>query len=193
MKKSIFLFLSIAFVLSSFNSQNQQSTPYQVETATSVVYWKGYKPGGSQKGMLHLQSGTIDVTESGIVSGYFVADMHTIKAASGSEKLTAHLKSEDFFEVNQFPTASFKIVKIVKNNDQSTVIGDFTIKGITKRVSFPAKITIAPHTLKIESETFHINRADFNVKYKSKTFFNNLKEKFINNKFDLKVAIIATR
>jgi len=68
-----------------------------------------------------------------------------------------------------------------------------TIKGITKKIKFPASISNSDEAITIASETFQINRAEFNVKYKSKTFFNDLKDKFVNDEFDLQVTIVAKK
>ena len=67
------------------------------------------------------------------------------------------------------------------------------IKGISKEISFPAVVSITENSVSLKSETIKINRADFNIKYKSKSFFNNLKEKFINDEFDIQVTLVANR
>ena len=74
------------------------------------------------------------------------------------------------------------------------VKGFLTIKNIRKEISFLAKIsTNKMGQLVLESDTFKINRANFNVKYKSKTFYANLKDKFIYDEFELKVKVISAK
>ena len=73
------------------------------------------------------------------------------------------------------------------------VTGTMTIKGISKEITFPAKVNLTADSVTLTSETFQINRAEFNVKYKSKSFFNDLKEKFVNDEFDLQVTIVAKK
>ncbi len=66
------------------------------------------------------------------------------------QKLNGHLKNGDFFEVEKYPTATFKITSVKKNNDKvynSLVTGNLTVKGKTNAVSFPAKITYANGTV----------------------------------------------
>lgn len=91
----------------------------------------------------------------------------TIQAASifsDDEKLTNHLRSDDFFDVEKIPEASFKSTKIAKAEEGHTVTGNLTIHGVTKSVSFPAKISADDEKLSVEA-VFTINRQDFDLKY----------------------------
>ena len=68
-----------------------------------------------------------------------------------------------------------------------------TIKSVSKEITFPATVSETDSSFTLTSETFKINRAEFHVKYKSKTFFNDLKDKFVNDEFDLQVTIVAKK
>jgi polyisoprenoid-binding protein YceI len=62
----------------------------------------------------------------------------TIKSASittGSEQRDGHLKSADFLDVEKYPDITFKVKSITSNGDQFKVVGDLTIKGVTKEIS----------------------------------------------------------
>jgi len=106
-------------------------------------------------------------------------------------KLEKHLKSVDFFNTKIYPISKFNIKTIENIEGKTYLVGDLTIKNITKQITIPATILINQNTVKITTETFKIDRTDFNVKYKSKSFFNNLKDSFIRDKFDLQITIIA--
>ncbi|WP_298265564.1 YceI family protein [uncultured Lutibacter sp.] len=192
MKKTGILLLVVTFVSMSFTNPIQK---YNVDVENSKITWKGYKPTGSHEGTIKLQSGSL-IKAGGVISeGVFTADMTSIKDADGSARLEGHLKSADFFEVETFPTATFKISNVTTNDtsNKAWITGEMTIKGITKEIKFPATISNSDETITITSETFQINRAEFNVKYKSKTFFNDLKDKFVNDEFDLQVTIVAKK
>ena len=73
------------------------------------------------------------------------------------------------------------------------VTGNLTIKDVTKEITFEAVVVAKGKTVTLTSETFQVNRADYNIKYKSQSFFNDLKEKFINDEFDLQVTIVAKK
>jgi len=195
MKKTGILLLVVAFVSMSFTNPTNPIQKYNVDIENSTITWKGYKPTGSHEGTIKLQSGSL-IKAGGVISeGVFTADMTSIKDADGSARLEGHLKSADFFEVETFPTATFKILNVTTNdtNNKVWVSGEMTIKGITKEIKFPASISNSDEAITIASETFQINRAEFNVKYKSKTFFNDLKDKFVNDEFDLQVTIVAKK
>ncbi len=82
-----------------------------------------------------------------------------------------HLRSKDFFEVETFPELTFKSTKVEKKGNSMMVTGDFTLKGVTKQISFPFNIAgFAPQKdgakMGITAET-SINRRDYNVNYGS--------------------------
>ena len=68
----------------------------------------------------------------------------TIKAASintGDTGRDGHLKSKDFFDVDKYPTITFKSTKIVKTAVGFVAIGDFTMHGVTKTIRLPFAVT----------------------------------------------------
>lgn len=82
-----------------------------------------------------------------------------------------HLRSKDFFEVETFPELTFKSTKVEMKGKDWMVSGDFTLKGVTKQISFPFNIAgILPQKdgakMGITAET-SINRRDFGVNYGS--------------------------
>lgn len=189
MKKSILLFLAVALVAMSFTNPIKT---LNVDVAKSIVTWKGYKPTGSHNGTIMLKSGLLQLDGENIVGGKFTADMKSIKDADGSARLENHLKSVDFFEVETFETAVFEITAVEnKSKNKVFISGNIVIKGITKEISFTAEVSNINGIITLKSDVIQLNRAEFNVKYKSKTFFNDLKEKFINDEFDLQVSIVT--
>jgi len=193
MIKTGILVLIISILTMSFSPLISKGDVLKVDVANSTIKWTGYKPTGSHTGTISLQSGELKMEEGKLSGGSFIAEMSTIKDSDGSAKLEGHLKSEDFFDVATYATAKFEITRTEINDGKTLVTGNMTIKGITKQIAFPAVISENGDSVVLTSETFQINRTDFNVKYKSKSFFNDLKEKFINDKFDLQVTIVASK
>jgi len=191
--KKFGILLLIAFFVMSFSAVSAQET-YEANVESSTIIWKGYKPTGSHNGTIALQSGSILMQDKLISGGSFTVAMGSIKDADGSGRLEGHLKSKDFFEVEVFPTSKFVISEVEMNEDgAATIKGSMTIKGITKEISFFGTISETDSSVTLKSVVFQINRADYNVKFKSKTFFNNLKDKFVNDEFDLQVTIVANK
>lgn len=194
MKKSKLILFAMAFAAFSFVSQSAFAQDnFKVTIENSKLTWKGYKPTGSHTGTITLASGNIVVKNNKLTGGSFVANMNTIKDADGSEKLEGHLKSADFFGVAVYPTAKFDITKSEIKGTKIQVTGNMTIKGITKQITFLATLAVNKDNVTLTSDTFQIDRTDFNVKYQSKTFFTELKEKFINDDFDFQVTIVAKK
>src|SRR5690606_18049800 len=91
----------------------------------------------------------------------------TASLVADAEKLTGHLKSEDFFDVERFPTARFVSTSIQKGGEGEsthTVTGNLTLRDVTKSIAFPAKIEAEGDEVEVEAE-FAINRRDFGIVY----------------------------
>lgn len=157
----------------------------------STLNWLGEKVTGQHTGTIKLQSGSLTMTENKIVSGEFLIDMTTLKETEGNTRLEGHLKSEDFFSVEKFPTAKL----VLKSSDSfdkgsSVVKGELTIKGITNPIEFKAAMQ-----KKDDGNWFFANitidRTKYNIKYGSGSFFENLGDKTIYDEFKVKVALLV--
>jgi len=98
----------------------------------------------------------------------------TIKVASintNEPKRDAHLKSPDFFDAEKFPEIRFASKKVVRKSDTSfDVVGDLTMRGVTKEVTLPATFTgLVKDPWGLERAGFEtaitLNRQDYGVKY----------------------------
>lgn len=137
----------------------------------SKVEFTGSKVTGKHDGGFKMLSGTIDLVNSKPEESSVWVDIDATSVYSDDEKLTGHLKSKDFFDVETFPKASFKSTKIVadtsKGGSAYTVTGDFDLHGVTKSISFPATIKAGADSVDVEAE-FSINRKDFGIVYAGK-------------------------
>lgn len=184
-----------------------EAASYKVDNANSKIDWTGSKPTGKHTGTINLTDGTVSIKDNVLDSGKFTIDMNTItvtdlKAGDGKEDLEGHLKGtggteadyDHFFNVKKYPQATFEITKAVTENGKTAVEGNLTMKGITKNVKFPATVTVnADNTVTLVSDPFTINRTLWNVNYGSKSVFDNLGDKFINDDIELKVSISAKK
>lgn len=159
---------------------SREGAQYTVDTLNSKVEWKGYKIFKSENtshfGTIKFESGDVTVKDSKLESGKFVADMTSLTSedlknnTAQLEKLNTHLKSNDFFEVEKFPTASFEITKVTPSadGDYNTLLdGNLTIKGITKPVQFRANVSVKDEGVNIATEPKDISREEFGVAFQS--------------------------
>lgn len=165
-----------------------------VNTDASVLTWKGTKPTGEHNGTVALKSGGLLVEDGVLKGGEFVVDMSSItnldmKGEEGAAKIEGHLKSADFFDIETYPTSTFTITKVENTDGKLAVTGNLQIKDVTKSITIPAMMSTENGVTTFKSETFNINRADFNVKYGSKSFFDDLKDKFIDDVVEMSFEV----
>ena len=157
----------------------------EVKTESSTLTWKGYKVTGSHTGTIGIQSGHLEFDGDKLVGGEFVVDMPTListdLSGGGKTKLEGHLKSDDFFGVEKFPTSKLVFTKVKATGKNAyKVTGDMTIKGITKKVTFEVSIFGSKATADLT-----IDRSEFDVRYGSGSFFDNLGDKTIYDEFKI--------
>lgn len=174
---------------------------YRVDTTTSKILWTGSKlVGSSNSGTINLQNGNVVVDGGKVVGGEFLFDMQSIQPQLGdpesSEKLKHHLSSSDFFATDSFPTAKFEITGIKEGVDTNQVAfkqannmisGNLTIKGITKGIEFPARISIEGNKLTAEAD-FNIDRTKWGINYGAE---NSIKDRIISKDIEFHLNILA--
>ncbi len=165
------------------------SAKYVTNTAESTIEWKGFKPTGTHNGAITIDSGVLTTNDGAIHSGTFLINMNSITEVENNERLIGHLKSADFFDVEKFPSAAFEITGL----DGNMLSGNLTIKGTKNNISFPVTISTEGDNMVLSSEAFTIDRSKWNVKYGSKSFFDDLGDKFINDDIELKINIKAKK
>jgi polyisoprenoid-binding protein YceI len=169
------------------------SEKYAVDPAASTIEWKGYKPTGSHNGTIGIENGVINTSNSGISSGSFLISMNSLKDAGNDAKLEGHLKSGDFFDVEKHPSAAFEITGVETVEGKTMLSGNLTIKDIKNNITFPVSVTNGSDSIILSSKTFSIDRTKWDIKFKSKTFFDELEDKFINDDIEIKVKVKANK
>jgi polyisoprenoid-binding protein YceI len=165
------------------------------KVVSSDVQWWGYKlaktEASSHTGTVNVKNGTVTLKKNQLVGGSFVLDMTSINATDlqgeYQQKLNGHLKTGDFFEVEKFPTATFKITSVKKGtNGKSIIKGNLTAKGKTNTVSFPAIVSVKNGAVSLESDKFSIDRQKWDIAYQS-----TMKDVVIKDDIDLVIKLMA--
>jgi len=207
------LVLSIAIIAGCSKTSNDDTKTVKTENTTasnkgkklsvvaseSKLEWIGKKVTGQHNGTVDIKKGEIFLDNGKLTGGNFEFDFTTIKVidltdTASNAKLTGHLKSDDFFSVASHPIGKFEIKSASLVSDGAgnnyKLSGNLTIKGITKEVTFPAKVNIAGDVVTASAD-FNIDRTLWDIKFRSAKFFENLGDNLINDDFNIKFNIVA--
>lgn len=187
MKKTLTFLTLSALMIFSLNAQQKLIA----DAGKTKLEWLGERVTGKHEGAINLQSGWLSWNEYKIQSGEFIIDMNSITSSENLEKLVGHLKSDDFFGVEKFPTAKLVITESTSfEKGTANVKGNLTIRGVTNPVEFKAS-----YQKKEEGNWFFANivvdRSKYNVRFGSGSFFDNLGDKTIYDEFKLKVSLVV--
>lgn len=175
---------------------------YSVSPEESEVEWTASKPlipGYVHVGSMTIQEGTLNL-DVDTMSGEIVIDMNQVRLLSmgggkdGNEsRLETHLKSEDFFDVANYPTARFVITQASETEDAGTYMltGSLTMKESTQDISFPARVFEQDGNLRLTAD-FEIDRTRWNITYGSAGFFDSLADNAISDTVGMSLDLVAT-
>lgn len=156
---------------------------YPLNGDDAKIVFVGTKTGGKHEGGFKALSGTAVVTDGNLATLKIEMTIDADSIYTDDAKLTAHLKSPDFFNVKENPKITFKTTKVMKDEKVYTITGDLTMLGKTKTISFPASMAINGDTLSVSTE-FKIDRADWGMVYG---------KGMIDNTVALKVTVTAKK
>jgi polyisoprenoid-binding protein YceI len=174
------------------------------DTAASRIRFTGHGVGKNHPGVFRLSSGNVAVAGNQLTGGEFTINIRSMeleeKGGMFDEKLRPHLMSGDFFDADKFGTAKFVITNVApyqaNANDTSiveganfTISGNFTLKDVTKNITFPARVDLDGNTLKAKGN-FDIDRRQWRMNYgNDKT----LGDKFISETVNIELDLQARR
>ena len=133
---------------------------------SSTVEFVGAKVTSDHTGGFKRISGNAVVGEDGSLLA-IDAQIDMTSIFSDNERLTKHLRNEDFFAVDTYPTAKFSARSFEKTEGSTQVKGNLTLRGVTKEISFAATTASTPTSASINAE-FTINRQLWGVSYPGK-------------------------
>ncbi len=142
---------------------------YAFSNDGSKVEFVGAKVTAKHEGSFATFHGTVSVVDSDATKSSVKADIDVASLTVEPAKLSAHLKTPDLLDAAKFPTATFASTTIKAGGGDATgathtVTGNLTLHGVTKAITFPAKIKIEGDSVSVDAE-FAINRKDFAIVY----------------------------
>ena len=175
------LFLIVFSLIMSVSIHSQNG----LNISESTLSWEGKKITGSgHNGSLQFQDSNVIIENGKITSGVFSVDMTSLTCddltGKGKKSLEGHLRSEDFFAVDKYNTASLIVTKVANN----IASGILTIKDISHPINFSLKKSDDGYTADLV-----FDRSKYDVKYASGSFFKNLGDKLILNEIELSAKL----
>ncbi len=163
---------------------------YNIKQDESSLVWTGREVStSSHYGTINFTSGQFEIADGLISQGEFLVDMTSINVqdltGGSKERLEGHLRSDDFFSVESFPTAYLNISgSEVISNGKWMVNGTLSIKDISHPVLFEMA-----NTEDGWNASLVFDRSKYNVKFRSGTFFENLGDKLIYDDIELEINL----
>ena len=177
-------------------SENKTGEIWKLNPSDSKIEWVATKVSGYHIGAVPLKSGEMYIKNGEVTGGKFIIDLAHLQVtgpksvdSASSQKLSGHLKSADFFDVEKNPEGIFEVTDVrpykgdaIKDtidprqeeinkykvtNPTHTVSGNLTLKGITKNIEFPARITVSGISAEAIAK-FNIDRKEWGIVYPGK-------------------------
>jgi len=167
--------LSLVFLVAGLYAVNSQQ--YKPVAEKSEVKFSVKNFGINTPGSLNGLKGSIVFNPFNLSSSSFNVSVDVNTINTGIDSRDSHLKKEEYFDAEKFPTISFVSTGITGTQDGYTVTGKLTIKGVTKTISFPFTVQNTVQSQDagiIFTGSFNINRKDFNVGGSSAVLGNNV-------------------
>jgi polyisoprenoid-binding protein YceI len=178
---------------------------YEIDNSSSIISWKGSKPAGTHFGEIKVKSGEMKFNDGEMIAGKFTADMTSINVMDleGEEKvdLENHLKGniegkeDHFFNVKKYPESQFIVKSVKPEEDKYRIYGELIIKGTSNPIEFLSTLEFGNDnkTVKLITDEFEIDRTKWGIEFMSKSVFDDLKERFIDDEVRLKIELKANK
>ena len=198
MKKLNWLPVAILAVALTAFTDPAETVSYSVDTGASSVKWFAKKVTGAHNGHVKMKSGNLDFQDGVLTGGSFVMDMNSIVcddlSGESKGKLEGHLKSDDFFGVANYPEATFVITQAVPRGTPGSykIVGNMTIKESTEEIRFNAQLDEVGEQM-VGTTTITLDRSQYDIRFGSGSFFENLGDRTIYDDFDLEIELVVNK
>jgi len=173
---------------------------HPIDCTESRLEWSGRNLFKKHFGTISISGGEITVKDGEVADGSVTLDMRTIKNCDLQDQeekslLIRHLKSDDFFHVEHFPTAGFQLLECgvmvgaTPGSPNYFIKGKLSLKDVTKEISIPAIIVPGENGSIRAQACFDIDRTEWNVCYGSGKLFEKLGMHLVNDTISLEFFI----
>ena len=192
----------IYFPVQAQQKHDDKTVIYQLDVKKSKLLWKA--PKNRHNGFILFNSGTLsNFTTGGPTRGTFSINMNSMRStdeasADGRKNVDDKLRSEDFFAVSKYPTATMLVKQILPELNPATykVSGELTIKGVPKPIEFTTIMKQNGHTI-IARANMNINRANWNIDHQPEAAswnpFDSLKDHLVDDDIPVSLELVFTK
>lgn len=121
-------------------SSSAFAATYDVDPAhTKVGFEVPHMVISTVEGRFNKFTGKVDLDEKKFEKSKFEMNVDVASVDTGIAKRDDHLRNTDFFEASKFPEMKFESTEVKGKPGSFQLIGNLTIKGVTKKVTFDAK------------------------------------------------------
>lgn len=205
MKKTFLKLTAIAFTIFTVAACNSAETSEEAvaemegvtaeitaDTTASEVMWEGNMLGlYGHTGTVAVQSGNLSVENGAVKSGTFTVDLTGINPTDDGydeentkEKLIGHLSSDDFFNVAEFPTATFEVT----GTEGTSVMGNLTVRGKTNAETVQNVTVMEENGSVVVTGELTFDRTKYDV-----NFSTGAADKVLSNDITLKVKVVGNK
>ncbi len=161
MKKTISTLGLVALTVLSTSLAWMPSAHYEVSDGYAIDF-KSKDPSGSFKTM----DGTVEFDEANVEETQFNLKIDVKSISTGNGMMNKKSQIEEWFNAEKYPYAKFKSTKVTKKGTDLSIVGDLTIKGVTKQYTILATYSTSGNKVTFKG-TFNVNRIEFKVGHKS--------------------------
>lgn len=172
--RRVFVLPMVFMVISAFLGAALGADNYELdESHTKVGFKVRHMVVSNVRGEFTDYTATIRLDENDITKSSLEGKIRTASIDTNNERRDNHLRSDDFFDAQQYPEITFKSTKIEKQSDGYVMTGELAIRGVTKEIQLPFSVTGpivhgGQRRIGFEAELV-INRQDYGVKYDNLT------------------------
>ena len=166
------IILILTFCLFGYTTSAQEET-FNIDRAHSVIGFSIKIAGGFSEvdgSFTDFKGGSTVEDETYTLKNVNI-EIQATSINTGTERRDNHLRTDDFFDVENYPTITFNSTNIVQNGVDYEFEGDFTMHGITKRITIPFKRSLAEKMVWIFGNpniiyegALTLNRTDYDIK-----------------------------
>lgn len=195
MKRTAILGFIVALALTAFTPKPAEEK-YSVDLEKSSMEWLCKKVGGQHNGKVKIKDGSLVFDGNTLKGGSFTIDMTSITVLDSpdNKRLIDDILSNNFFEIEKFPTSTFVITKVSPaGTDQVNITGNLTVKGITKPVTFVSSVKKEKNIVVAVANGVKVDRTKFDITFRSATFFSAIGNRAVDDEFVLTITLLAKK